>query len=227
MNKVGHEVIEGKVPFQFGIHRLIAVADYGLGNVGSVVNMLKYLGAEACVAQDEATFGRAEKVILPGVGAFDRGMELITSSGVARILEKMVLERGCPLLGICLGMQLLANKSEEGERPGLGWIDADVKRFVKSNGTGGRELRIPHMGWNDVRPIPTSRLFSGWEDEARFYFVHSYHVVPNDSQLVSATATYGVEFVAGIERANIFGVQFHPEKSHKFGMELLRRFIEI
>lgn len=206
---------------------MIAIVDYGMGNLGSVANMLRRLGVPACITGDPVCVARADKLILPGVGAFDQGMRSLGSRGLVDVLRERVLEQGVPLLGICLGMQLLTRGSEEGSLPGLGWFEADTVRFrapVQSPGSG-QTLKIPHMGWKPVAVRKPDTLFKGLEAGARFYFVHSYHVVGDPEDIV-AVAEHGDEFVAAIEKDHISGVQFHPEKSHRYGMALLRNFGE-
>jgi glutamine amidotransferase len=207
---------------------VILILDGGMGNLGSIRNMFKQAGFEAEISSAPERVRDATKIVLPGVGAFDHGMEQLHERGLVEPLCESVLARGTPLLGICLGMQLLTKRSEEGQRPGLGWIDAETIRFrfpdeARSERVRQR-LRVPHMGWNLARPAKPSRLFEGMTEELRFYFVHSYHVVCADTADVLATTSHGLEFVAAVERGNIFGVQFHPEKSHKFGMRLLANF---
>jgi imidazole glycerol-phosphate synthase subunit HisH len=200
---------------------VLTVVDTGLCNVGSCLNMLRTLGAEPVATDDPAIVAAATRVILPGVGSFDAGMHALRSRGLDAALHTAVHERGAPLLGICLGMQLLARRSEEGEAAGLGWIDADVMRF-----TPQPRLRIPHMGWNSVQPQSPSPLFDAADADPEFYFVHSFHVVPDDPALVTGAATHGGPFAAAVGRGRIHGVQFHPEKSHRHGLQLLRRFLE-
>jgi imidazole glycerol-phosphate synthase subunit HisH len=200
---------------------MIIIADFRVGNVRSVLNMLARLQVPARISSSPEDLHSATKIILPGVGAFDTGMRRLRESGLAEVLRRRVLEEGVPLLGICLGMQLLARGSSEGETPGLGWLDADVVRF-EAPPEGG--LKIPHMGWNHVEARPGSRLFVDMPPVPRFYFVHSYHFVARHMPDVAAVATHGGPFVAAIEHDNILGVQFHPEKSHRFGMQLLHNF---
>ena len=193
---------------------MIAVLDCGLGNIGSVVNMLRKVGRDAEVTNDVETVEAADALVLPGVGAFDRGSEALTRLGLREPLRRRVFEDGVPFLGICLGMQLLARGSEEGTLPGLGWIDADVTRLTPG------DLPVPHMGWNHVDPVrPTALLRS--EPAPRFYFVHSYRMVCDRDDDVLATCTYGEPFTCAVAVGNVVGVQFHPEKSHAFGMALL------
>jgi glutamine amidotransferase len=204
---------------------VIVIVDYGMGNLGSILNMLKKIGVSARVSSDAHEIEAAEKLILPGVGAFDTGMLRLRELGLLDILDSKALVRKAPILGVCLGMQLLTKESEEGLLPGLGWIDGKAIRFrfdpKQSN------LKIPHMGWNSVTIHREGSLFKGMDQDVRFYFVHSYHVVCNDEQDVLATTDYGYGFVSAVQRENIMGAQFHPEKSHKFGMKLLRNFVEL
>ncbi len=203
---------------------MIVVVDYGMGNLGSILNMLKKIGTAAIVSSKPEDIADAEKLILPGVGAFDHGMKNLDGLGLIPLLEDRVLGAGTPTLGICLGMQLLTERSDEGTRPGLGWIKAETVRFKSETGHG--KLRVPHMGWNTVRPARAGGLFDGLEIGARFYFVHSYYVQCHEPADVLATTTYGDEFVCAVRRGALSGVQFHPEKSHRYGMQLLRNFVE-
>lgn len=201
---------------------MIAIVDYGLGNLGSVANMLKKIGVPARIAAEPAVLEEARALILPGVGHFDTGMRNLRSRGLEPVLRRQVLERGVPVLGICLGMQLLARRSDEGQERGLGWIDADVRRFDFPAGT---TLPIPHMGWNELE-VAEPALFRGLEPRPRFYFVHSFHVVADRDSTVAAWATYGYRFAAAVRQAHVFGTQFHPEKSHRFGLAVLKNFAE-
>jgi glutamine amidotransferase len=202
---------------------MIAIIDYGLGNPASVRNMLRKAGADAVVTADPDTIRAATRLILPGVGAFDHGMHSLHDRGLVGVLNEAVLQRKIPALGICLGLQLMSKGSEEGQQAGLGWLDADT---VKFDGEAFRGLRVPHMGWNLVHPGSVSFLSAPLEEDARFYFVHSYHVRCRRPEDVALTATYGAPIVAGAVRGNIAGTQFHPEKSHRFGLSLLKRFVE-
>jgi glutamine amidotransferase len=204
---------------------MIVIIDYEMGNVGSILNMLKKIGASAKISADPRDIGAANRLILPGVGAFDRGMTNLANCGLIPLLNKRVLEEKCPILGICLGMQLMSKRSEEGTRDGLGWIEAETRRF-KFDQTQDR-LKIPHMGWNIVNPLDRSGIFARYEEPPRFYFVHSYHVCCADHKDVLATTTYGYEFTSAIRKNNILGTQFHPEKSHKFGMHLLHNYSQM
>ncbi len=204
--------------------KLIAIVDYGMGNIGSIRNMLRKVGAPAVIASAPADLERATKIILPGVGAFDQGMEKLESSGFRQALDRLVLEHKRPILGICLGMQLFTRASEEGRRPGLGWVPGETVRFQSERLPRG--LHIPHMGWNAVMVRKTSPLFDGLTEEQRFYFLHSYHVVCTEQDDVLTETVHGYPFTSSYARGNIIGAQFHPEKSHRFGMEFLRRFAE-
>jgi len=201
---------------------VIAIVDYDMGNVASVANMLKRIGGPPSVlTRDPEVLRRAERIILPGVGAFDKGMRNLSAFGLRAPLDEAALERRVPILGICLGMQLLTKSSEEGAEPGLGWIDATTRRFRFPADTG---LKVPHMGWNYVVAKRPNPLING-ADRKRFYFVHGYYVECTRPEDVLGTACYGADFVCAIGRENIYGVQFHPEKSHKFGMALLEGFV--
>ena len=203
---------------------MITIVDYGLGNLGSIVNMYKRLGIEARISADLQEIRSATKLLLPGVGAFDAAMERIERGGFREVLHQKALVERVPTLGICLGMQLLTEGSEEGTRPGLGWLRARTKKFVFSPGS---PLKIPHMGWNTVEVRRQSPLTAGLPEESRFYFVHSYHVQAENRDDVITQTSYGIAFVSIIGRDNIFGAQFHPEKSHRFGMILLSNFASL
>ena len=201
---------------------MIVIVDYGMGNLGSIQNMFHRLGLDSIISGDPAAITQADKLILPGVGAFDAGMRNLRERGLIPLLETKVRQGRTPVLGICLGMQLLSLRSEEGRLPGLGWIEAETVRFRFAEQAA--PLKVPHMGWNQVSPQKVSPLFDRMYEEPRFYFVHSYHVRchhPDDAWL---SCRYGFEFTAAVERGNVVGVQFHPEKSHKFGMRLLENF---
>lgn len=187
---------------------------------------LEDLGATPIVARHPDDLGPAAKIILPGVGSFPAGMRALAERGLDTALTDLVLSRGVPVLGICLGMQLMATWGFEGERtPGLGWLEADVRR-LDTVAPPGEVLRVPHVGWNDVTPVTDARLFDGVPAGANFYFVHSYHLVPADPSAVAATTPYGTGIVAAVSRGHIFGVQFHPEKSQRTGRRVLRNFLE-
>lgn len=204
---------------------MIAIVDYGMGNVGSIRNMLIRIGAEAVVTSDPGALAAAERLILPGVGSFDRAVESLERLGLTEVLHDLVLQRGRLVLGICLGMQLLGRGSEEGGRPGLGWIAANTVRFRFEGEHAG--LKVPHMGWNTLVPSRPSALLGDLGPAPRFYFVHSYHVRCDREEDVLATANYGFPFHAAVGRGNILGTQFHPEKSHRFGLRVLKNFVEM
>lgn len=198
---------------------MIGVVDYGVGNLGSVLNMFKRVGVPARLVATPDELVAADKLLLPGVGAFDHAMQRLNESGLRSTLDARVLEDKVPLLGICLGMQLLARSSEEGVASGLGYVPADVKRFPADTG-----LKVPHMGWNAVDLANPCPLFPEGEVERRFYFVHSYFAEVDAPEYRMLTCTYGRTFDAGIMKDNVFGVQFHPEKSHRFGKALFSAF---
>jgi len=204
---------------------MIHIVDYHMGNLGSIRNMLKYAGVPSVITSSPEDVAEAERLILPGVGAFDHGMASIEQLGLLDALNQAVLDRRVPVLGICLGMQLLTRSSEEGKRPGLGWVPADTIRF-RFDEPAFESLRVPHMGWNVVHPAKTDTLFADMASDAAFYFVHSYHAVCDEERHVLARAHYGYDFCCAVHRDNIFGVQFHPEKSHRYGWALLRQFAE-
>lgn len=201
---------------------MITIVDYGIGNLGSIRNMFKRIGAPAIVTSDLDQIASAKKILLPGVGAFDVAMERINSTELRSVLDRKALDEGIPVLGICLGMQLLTRASDEGRLPGLGWIPAATKRFPALPG-----LKVPHMGWNLVRQARPSALTADLSSEARFYFVHSFYVQVDDPADSILRAHYGTHFDAAVHRGNIYGAQFHPEKSHRFGMQLLTNFAKL
>jgi glutamine amidotransferase len=203
---------------------MIVIIDYGLGNLGSIHNMFKKLGVDALISAEHEVIKSADKLILPGVGSFDAGMKNLEEYRLVPVLNDRVLQNEAQILGICLGMQLLGNRSEEGTKPGFGWIDAQTVRFKFDSDQ--KKMKIPHMGWNTVDLYQPDSLFDGLESDNRFYFVHSYHVVCTHSSNVLAQTSYGINFTSALVKNNIMGVQFHPEKSHKFGMQLLKNFAE-
>lgn len=204
---------------------MIVIVDYGMGNLGSVSNMLKKAGAKAVITSDVEVIEQADKLILPGVGSFDNGMQNLNERNLIPVLNKKILQDRTPILGLCLGMQLFSQFSEEGKLPGLGWLDAKTVRFNFTDGQASP--KIPHMGWNTIQVCQTHPLFREMNRDTRFYFVHSYHIVCTNPQNVLSTTDYGYSFTSAIFNNNILGVQFHPEKSHKFGLGLLKNFIEL
>ena len=204
---------------------MITIIDYGAGNIKSIRNMLKKMGVASIISKNPTEIAQAEKLILPGVGHFDFGMKNLKESGLIEVLHTSVMKEKVPLLGICLGAQLLGNSSEEGSEKGLSWIDMEVGKFDSSK--IDVKFKIPHMGWNDIEIQQPSKLLAKLEQEARFYFVHTYHMKPNNAEDVLTTTNYGYNFASAVKRANIYGVQFHPEKSHRFGMQLLSNFSKI
>ena len=200
------------------------IVDYGMGNLGSVLNMIRRLGSDAEITSDPDVIGRAERLILPGVGSFGRAMANLHARGLVEPLTARVVGDGGPCLGVCLGMQLFTRGSDESPGvPGLGWVDADTVRFDFDG--QGSALRLPHMGWNTLDWQPDAPLGAGAEPEARYYFVHTYRVRCDRPETVLATATYGHAFDAVVGQGNVIGTQFHPEKSHRFGMSLMQRFL--
>lgn len=204
---------------------MIGVLDYGVGNIGSITNMLSRIGAEAKLLKTCDDFDDVERLILPGVGSFDDAMTKFNQSGLRPIFEQRVLEQKVPVLGICLGAQMMTKRSDEGRMPGLGWFDAVSKKFDFS--CLNRELPLPNIGWRHVQSSSNSKLLSNFDREPKFYFAHSYFLVPlDDDSLISMTTKYGIEYACGLSNGNIHCVQFHPEKSNKYGMQLLCNFLE-
>lgn len=203
---------------------MISVIDYGLGNVSAFLNTYKTLNIEASVVRNAEEIKGATKLILPGVGAFDHAMRLLKISGMRQPLDELVLNQGVPVLGICVGMQILARSSDEGKADGLGWIDGRVKSF---RSLPQKNILVPHMGWNDVSPVSVSPLFSQLRSDARFYFLHSFYFECTRNEDVAAISRYGIDFSCAVHSGNIYGVQFHPEKSHHFGAQLLKNFAEL
>lgn len=199
----------------------IVVVDYGVGNVGALLNMFDFIGIDALTSGNADEIAAASALVLPGVGAFDRAMRMLRERSLLPALDVAALHRRVPVLGVCLGMQLLARRSEEGVESGLGWIDADV---LKLRADTSRDLRVPHIGWSEVTARPTAEIFAKSAAYPRFYFDHSYHVVCDDPANVAATFDFGGEVCCSVQRDNILGVQFHPEKSHRHGMKLLEAF---
>lgn len=204
---------------------MIAIVDYSMGNVGSIQRMLKKVGADSVLTADPDELRAADKLILPGVGAFDAGMNRLRDTGLADLLNELVLEHRKPVLGICLGMQLLLESSEEGTSSGLGWVPGHVRRFDWPHEQ--KALKVPHMGWNLVRPSNGSPLFQDLDEQSRFYFVHSFFASPEDATSQAASSNYGFDFCCAVQKDNVYGVQFHPEKSHRYGLQLLQNFVEL
>lgn len=200
---------------------MITIVDYGMGNLGSVLNMFKKIGSPAKISSDLDDISKSAKLLLPGVGAFDAAMERLSNTELRKVLDHKALVEKIPVLGICLGMQLLTKSSEEGNLSGLGWIQAATYKFPVST------LKVPHMGWNLVKTSTPSPLTENFDDEFRFYFVHSYYVKAEHDRNSILRTSYGIDFDSGIQSDNIFGAQFHPEKSHKFGMQLFKNFSKI
>jgi glutamine amidotransferase len=204
---------------------MIVIVDYGMGNLGSIINMVRYLGHNAQASADPVVIANANRLILPGVGAFDAGMRQLIDSGLDAVLQDCVSVKHVPLLGICLGLQLLGQGSQEGTLPGLGWLDATACRF--DFGDGQEQPIIPHMGWNTIVIERDDPLLSGLPQDARFYFVHSFHMVARRQEQVLASTVHGYPFPSVMRNENIWGVQFHPEKSHRFGMKVLENFLAV
>lgn len=203
---------------------MIGIIDYGLGNVKAFANVYKMLNIPAIIVTKPHELIKVSRVIMPGVGAFDHAMKCLQDSGMREMLDEIVLHQQVPVLGICVGMQMLTNSSEEGVSPGLKWIKGDVKKIDSSF---NKSIYVPHMGWNDVKPLNNNDLFRGLSDDARFYFLHSYYVHCQRNEDVIAVTNYGVEFACAVNHENVFGVQFHPEKSHQYGIKLLKNFSEL
>ena len=203
---------------------MIVIVDYGVGNLGSIINMLKKVGVKAVASSKPDVLQQAEKLILPGIGAFDAGMNKLNERGLVPLLNYLALEKKVPFLGLCLGLQLMTKKSAEGRAQGLGWLNAETVRF--KFGAEQTHLKVPHMGWNTIDVCQPHPLFTDLESLSRFYFVHSYYVQSHDSEAVLAETDYGFRFHSILGKGNIMGAQFHPEKSHKYGMRLLKNFAE-
>jgi glutamine amidotransferase len=204
---------------------MIAIVNYGSGNIHAIANIYKRLNipVQAIASPDELR--AADRIILPGVGAFDWAMTRLNESGMRDALEESVIGQGKPVLGICVGMQMMANRSDEGVLPGLGWIDAEVKKFDQLS--SGQKVRLPHMGWNNIEPRQSQGLFKKLDASSQFYFLHSYYFSPRNQSDVLATTDYNGRYASSAGSKNVFGVQFHPEKSHHWGIQLLKNFAEI
>ena len=204
------------------IDKIIVIVDYGVGNLASVQNMLNKAGRKTTISKDPQEILKAEKLILPGVGHYDHAMKMLNQSGLRDSLDIFALDLCRPVLGICLGAQILGFNSDEGNMPGLGWINMNCRRFSPS-----AELRVPHMGWNQVYLRRTSPLFANADIDARYYFVHSFYMECTEASDIVGTSFHGSEFTCAVNRNNIFGIQFHPEKSLKHGLALMRAFAKI
>jgi glutamine amidotransferase len=204
---------------------MITIIDYGLGNIRAFVNVYERLNIKTKVAHNAEDIKDATKIILPGVGAFDYAMKQLNASGMRDELDNKVLGEKIPVIGICVGMQILANSSEEGILPGLGWIDGEVKLFDTSKIL--HKTRLPHMGWNNINPVNGHNLLNGLDSQSRFYFLHSYYFVCHNENEIISTTEYGISYASAVNRENIFGIQFHPEKSHSNGIQLLHNFAKL
>jgi glutamine amidotransferase len=204
---------------------MTSIVDYGVGNINAIANIYKRLNFPVRIVRTAAELLKAERVILPGVGSFDWTMVRLNDSGLRDALDDVVLSKHKPVLGICVGMQMMAKRSEEGSLDGLGWIDADVRKFDVNSLS--RRVCLPHMGWNDVEPRCERSLFRDIGATGRFYFLHSYYFAPKNQDAILAVTHYGEAFASSVNSNNIYGVQFHPEKSHQWGIQLLKNFAEL
>ena len=203
---------------------MIYIVDYGIGNLGSIENIILRTGGEVGISSNPIEIEKATKLILPGVGNFDYGMKKLKESGLNEIIEQKALKEKIPTLGICLGAQMMCKSSEEGIEPGLGWFDANVKKF---DFLDNAQLRVPHMGWNFVKIKKESLIAKDLAENSRFYFVHSYHMLPNVKEDLLFETSYGSNFASGLQRENLYALQFHPEKSHSFGKQIFKNFINL
>jgi imidazole glycerol-phosphate synthase subunit HisH len=203
---------------------MITIVSYGLGNIQAFANIFSRLNIPVAVAKTAEQLSAAERIILPGVGAFDWAMSLLEESGMRSCLDELVIRKKRPVLGVCVGMQMMASRSDEGKLPGLGWIDAEVRRFDEV--FFRQKTHLPHMGWNDVTPRSGECLFKGLT-QPRFYFLHSYYFAPANPSDVLAITDYNGSFTSAVRMGNVFGTQFHPEKSHQWGIQLLKNFAEL
>jgi glutamine amidotransferase len=204
---------------------MITLIDYGVGNISAFLNIYKQLNIPAKTAKTVSELEDADKIILPGVGHFDYAMQRFNDSGMSEKVNELVLVQKKPVIGICVGMQMMAKRSDEGNLEGLGWIDAEVKKFDDAQRSA--KMPLPHMGWNDVYSTNDNPLFTNLEKNSRFYFLHSYYFHCHNMQNSIADADYGIKFTCAVNHDNVYGVQFHPEKSHHFGIELLKNFAEL
>lgn len=206
---------------------MITIVDYGLGNIKAFANVYKRLNIETRYASTPEQLMEAKKIVLPGVGAFDHAMRMLNQSGLKDCLNTLVLERKVPVIGICVGMQMMGHSSEEGTSNGLGWIDGTVKRFHYDNDVIANKYPLPHMGWNNISEIKPSALLNNLDEQKRFYFLHSYYFNCNNPDDVVATANYGFDYACIVNHSNVYGIQCHPEKSHHNGVALLKNFAEL
>lgn len=204
---------------------MISILNYGLGNLQAFANIYKRLNIRANIVSNSEELKKSSRIILPGVGAFDWAMKRLNDSGMRETLDDLVLNKGKPILGICVGMQMMARKSQEGIMEGLGWVEGEIVKFEQDK--SNQKLHLPHMGWNDVNPLNCKSIFKDLDGDSRFYFLHSYYFLPQSQYNILSKTEYGIEFTSSINKENVFGVQFHPEKSHKWGMQLLKNFAEI
>ena len=204
---------------------MITIIDYGVGNINAFVNVYKRLNVEVKIAKSVTDLQDAQKLILPGVGHFDYAMSELIKSGMREKLDDLVMVQKVPIIGICVGMQMMGNSSDEGSLDGLKWIDAIVRKFDETKIQ--QVTKLPHMGWNDVQPIGSSSLFKGLEKEALFYFLHSYYFECKNKADILATSEYGEQFTCAAHNENVYGIQFHPEKSHHYGETLLHNFSKL
>lgn len=204
---------------------MISIVDYGVGNISAIANIYKRLNIPVRTACCAAELEGADRIILPGVGSFDWAMGRLNNSGMRSTLDDLVVSRKRPVLGICVGMQMMARRSDEGSREGLGWIDAEVRKFLPQ--ANSHRAYLPHMGWNDVEPTTENALFKAIGSNGRFYFLHSYYFAPESRETILAFTDYGGVFSSSVHNGNIYGVQFHPEKSHQWGIQLLKNFAEL
>ena len=209
------------------IKNSLVIIDYGMGNTRSILNMIRKAGGDAIISNDIKILMDAKALILPGVGSFDNAIIKLKSLGIWEVLNRKVIDQNIPFLGICIGMQLLFESSDEGKLNGLGWLSGCVKRFGSSQKISSKKIKVPHMGWNIIKPVNFDSLYSGLDKEARFYFVHTYYADCSDSNDILAKANYGNEFVCSVNKDKIWGVQFHPEKSHRFGMIFFENFLRV
>jgi len=209
------------------IQNPLVIVDYGIGNTSSIHNMIRKVGGNATISNDLDVLKKAKILILPGVGAFDNAVLKLKALGIWEVLNQKILVEKVPFLGICLGMQLLFESSEEGNLNGFGWLKGNVKRFNFSEITPPRSYKVPHMGWNLVNIVDHNNLYAGLEKKARFYFVHTFYADCMDSSDIIATSNYGLEFACSVNKENIWGVQFHPEKSHRFGITFFENFLRL